>query len=120
ETLDNTQVGVQTYDLARHRHLGQAFGGQDPGGCAHVVRAGALRLSGDALGARASAGQGVALAETLSHPNTLGHALQNASMCHQLGGERDAALTDADRPAELAEKFALLPWRASSLVLKGW
>jgi tetratricopeptide (TPR) repeat protein len=120
ETLDNTQVGVETYDLARHRHLGQAFGGHDPGVCAHVVRAGALRLSGDALGARASAGQGVALAETLSHPNTLGHALHNASMCHQLGGEREAALTAAHRAAELAEKFALLPWRASSLVLKGW
>jgi len=41
-------------------------------------------------------------------------------MCHQLGGEREAALTAAHRAAELAEKFALLPWRASSLVLKGW
>ena len=41
-------------------------------------------------------------------------------MCHQLGGEREAALTAAHRAAEPAEKFALLPWRASSLVLKGW
>ncbi len=120
EALDNTLVGVETYDLASHRHLGHAFGGHDPGVCAHVVRASALQLSGDALGARASNEQGVALAETLGHPNTLGHALHNASMCHQLGGERQAGLTAAQRAAELAEKFALLPWRASSLVLKGW
>ena len=85
-----------------------------------MVRAGALQLSGDALGARATAEQGVALAETLNHPNTLGHALHNASMCHQLGGEHEAAFTAAQRAAELAEKFALLPWRASSLVLRGW
>jgi len=120
ETLGNTLVGVETYDFATHRHLGHAFGGHDPGVCALVVRAGALQLSGDVLGAREGAGQGVALAETLNHPNTLAHALHNASICHQLGGEREAALTAAQRAADLAEKFALLPWRASSLVLKGW
>ena len=120
EALDNTLVGVETYDLARHRHLGHAFGGHDPGVCAHVVRANALQLSGDALGAKASARQGVALAETLGHPNTLGHALHNACMAHQLGGEREAALAAAQRAADLAEKFALSPWRASSLVVKGW
>jgi predicted ATPase len=120
ETLGNTLVGVETYDFATHRHLGHAFGGHDPGVCALVVRAGALQLAGDVLGAREGAGQGVALAETLNHPNTLAHALHNASMCHQLGGEREAALTAAQRAADLAEKFALLPWRASSLVLKGW
>jgi hypothetical protein len=50
EALDTTLVGVETYDLARHRHLGHAFGGHDPGVCAHVVRANALQLSGDVLG----------------------------------------------------------------------
>jgi class 3 adenylate cyclase/tetratricopeptide (TPR) repeat protein len=119
EALDNTLVGVETYDLARHRHLGHAFGGHDPGVCAHVVRANALQLSGDALGAKASARQGVALAETLVIP-ILGHALHNACMAHQLGGEREAALAAAQRAADLAEKFALSPWRASSLVVKGW
>src|SRR4029079_9306029 len=63
ETLGNTLVGVETYDFATHRHLGHAFGGHDPGVCALVVRAGALQLSGDVLGAREGAGQGVALAE---------------------------------------------------------
>jgi tetratricopeptide (TPR) repeat protein len=120
ETLENTEVGVETYDLARHRHLGHAFGGHDPGVCAHVVRASALQLSGDPASARASAEQGLALAEALDHPNTLAHALHNAGMSLQLGGEREAVYAAAHRASELAEKFALLPWRASSLVLKGW
>jgi class 3 adenylate cyclase/tetratricopeptide (TPR) repeat protein len=120
EALDTTLVGVETYDVACHRHLGHVFGGHDPGVCAHVVRANALQLSGDALGAKASARQGLALAETLGHPNTLGHALHNASMAHQLGGEREAAGAAAQRAADLAEKFALSPWHASSLVVKGW
>ena len=41
-TLDNSRIGVETYDMARHRHLGQAFGGHDPGVCAHLSRAIAL------------------------------------------------------------------------------
>jgi hypothetical protein len=36
--LDNSRIGIETYDMARHRHLGQAFGGHDPGVCAHACR----------------------------------------------------------------------------------
>ena len=43
-TLDDSRIGVETYDMARHRHLGLAFGGHDPGVCAHVVHANALQL----------------------------------------------------------------------------
>ena len=73
----------------------------------HVVRANALQLSGDALGAKASARQGVALAETLGHPNTLGHALHNACMAHQLGGEREAASRPRNAPRTWPRNFAL-------------
>ena len=41
-------------------------------------------------------------------------------MAHQLGGDREATFAAAQRAADLAEKFGLSPWRASSLVLKGW
>jgi hypothetical protein len=120
ESLENTRIGVGTYDLARHRHLGHAFGGHDPGVCAHVVRANAQQLAGDRSGAQDSATRALALAETLDHPNTLGHALHNISMSLQLVGDRDAVFATAHRAAALAEKFALLPWRASSLLLTGW
>ena len=119
-TLDNSRIGTKTYDMARHRHLGQAFGGHDPGVCAHVCRAIALQEAADADKARASGTAGIALAETLDHANTLGHALNNFSICLQLMGDREATFAAAHRGVVLAEKFGLLPWRAGSLLLTGW
>jgi class 3 adenylate cyclase/tetratricopeptide (TPR) repeat protein len=114
------RIGVETYDMARHRHLGHIFGGHDPGVCAHVVMANALQLSGDREQAEDSGAHGLALAETLDHPNSLAHALHNSAIRLQLVGDRDAAFATAHRAAALAEKFGLLPWRAGSLLLTGW
>jgi tetratricopeptide (TPR) repeat protein len=118
-TLDNSRIGVETYDMARHRHLGHAFGGHDPGVCAYAVRANALQLAGDRERAQDSLMQGLALAESLDHPNTLAHALHNLGISLQLAGDRDAAFRAADRAA-LAEKFGLLQWRAGSLLIAAW
>jgi class 3 adenylate cyclase/tetratricopeptide (TPR) repeat protein len=114
------RIGVETYDMARHRHLGHIFGGHDPGVCAHVVMANALQLSGDREQAEDSGAHGLALAETLDHPNSLAHALHNSAIRLQLVGDRDAAFATAHRAAALAEKFGLMPWGASSLLLTGW
>jgi hypothetical protein len=46
-TLDLGRKGVETYDINRHRHLGHAFGGHDPGVCAHSLSAVSLQLSGN-------------------------------------------------------------------------
>ena len=119
-TLDNSRIGVETYDMARHRHLGQAFGGHDPGVCAHVCHAMALQESGDLERAQESGAAGTALAEALDHPNSLGHAFHNLGICLQLGGDREATLAAANRAVALAQKFALLPWRAGSLLLAAW
>jgi predicted ATPase len=119
-TLEDSRIGDETYDMSRHRHLGHTFGGHDPGVCAHVVCANALQLSGDRESAKATFAQALALAEMLDHPNSLAHALHNGSMCHQLVADRDATFVLAHRVATLAEKFGMLPWRASSLVLTGW
>ncbi len=113
-------IGVETYDMARHRHLGHDFGGHDPGVCAHVVTAAALQLSGDVRRSEDCAAHGFALAETLDHPNSLAHTLHNGAIRSQVVGNRDAVLAAADRAVALADKFGLLPWRASSLILKGW
>jgi predicted ATPase len=113
-------MGVETYDMARHLHLGHVFGGHDPGVCAHVVRANALLLSGDWEGAQDCAAHGLILAEKLDQPNSLAHALHNDGIRLQLVGDRDAALAAAHRAATVAEKFGLAPWRAGSLLLIGW
>ena len=114
------RIGLDTYDMLRHRHLGAAFGGHDPGVCAHVVSGLARQMSDDREGADDILARGIALAEALDHRNSLAHALHNAAMGHQFGGDRERTFLVAQRAAALAEKFGLLPWLASSLVIMGW
>jgi class 3 adenylate cyclase/tetratricopeptide (TPR) repeat protein len=118
--VEDGLIGVETYDMARHRHLGYDFGGHDPGVCAHVVRANALQLAGDGDLAHATGARGLALAEALDHPNSTAHALHNFAIRHQLAGDRDAAFSAANRAAALAQKFGLVPWRGGSLLIAAW
>jgi class 3 adenylate cyclase/tetratricopeptide (TPR) repeat protein len=119
-SLDDSRIGIGMYDMARHRHLGQAFGGHDPGVCAHAQCAIALQLFGDREGVADSLAQALALAEKLDHPSSLAHGLHNRGICYQLADDREATLAVAQRGLALAEKFGLLPWRASNLVLAAW
>ncbi len=119
-TLKDCRIGIATYDIARHRHLGHAFGGHDPGVCAEVCCVMAMRMVGDATDAEQAAARGLALAEALEHPNTLAHCLNNIAIGQQLAGERDGAYAAASRAAALAQKFGLTQWRAGSLVLTAW
>jgi tetratricopeptide (TPR) repeat protein len=120
DTLEDSRNGIGLYDMSRHRHLGHAFGGHDPGVCAHVQCANSQQLAGLAREAGQSFARAIALAEELDHPNTLAHGLHNSGIGHQLGGDRAATFAVAQRAAGLAEKFGLMPWRAGSLVLVSW
>ena len=119
-TLDLGRIGVETYDVNRHRHLGHAFGGHDPGVCAHIMSAVSLELSSDRELARESIARALALAEALDQPNSLARALNDSAMCYQLVTDREATFAAAQRVAALAEKFGLLPYRAGSLLLMAW
>jgi class 3 adenylate cyclase/tetratricopeptide (TPR) repeat protein len=119
-TLKDCRIGIATYDIARHRHLGHAFGGHDPGVCAEVCGVMALQMAGDKTDAERAAARGLALAEALDHPNTLAHALHNIAIGHQLAGDRDAVYAAASRAAALAQKFGLTQWRANSLLQSAW
>jgi len=118
--LEGCQQVIRLYDMTQHRHLAHAFGGHDPAVCAHIQCGNSWRLSGDEQQAMPHFTQGIALAEMLDHPNSLAHGLHNVGIGYQLGGDREAAYAAAHRAAALAEKFALPPWRASSLILVGW
>jgi class 3 adenylate cyclase/tetratricopeptide (TPR) repeat protein len=118
--LTDSRIGMNSYDMARHRHLGQAFGGHDPGVCAFVVNALSVQMAGDREQADKSIARALDLAGALDHPASLGHALNNSGMCHQLVADRETTLAFARQIAALAEKFGLLPLRASSSLLTGW
>jgi predicted ATPase/class 3 adenylate cyclase len=119
-TVNDCRNGIELYDMGRHRHLAHAFGGHDPGVCAHSQCGNSLQLAGEGQQALQSLAQTIALAEMLDHPNSLAHGLHGAAMGYQLGANRDAAFTAAHRGAGLAEKFGLLPWRAAALVIAAW
>jgi class 3 adenylate cyclase/tetratricopeptide (TPR) repeat protein len=118
--LEGCQHVIALYDMSQHRHLAHAFGGHDPAVCAHIQCGNSWRLSGDERQAMPHFTQGIALAEMLDHPNSLAHGLHNVGIGYQLGGDREATYAAAHRAAALADKFALPPWRASSLILVGW
>ncbi|HEY1745903.1 MAG TPA: adenylate/guanylate cyclase domain-containing protein [Xanthobacteraceae bacterium] len=120
EALADSRIGISTYDIARHRHLGPAYGGHDAGVCAFAVHCNAVQLSGNHEEAKKVAAQAIALAETLDHPFSLTHALHNAALGFQLAGDRERTLAAAQRAVALAEKFGLYAYGASSLVLAGW
>jgi class 3 adenylate cyclase/tetratricopeptide (TPR) repeat protein len=120
DALDGCRNGFELYDIDRHRHLGHQFGGHDPGVCAHSQCGNSFQLAGDAQQATQSLAKSLTLAEMLDHPNSLAHSLHNGSIGHQLGGNRDATFTAAQRALGLAQKFGLSPWRASSVVVASW
>jgi class 3 adenylate cyclase/tetratricopeptide (TPR) repeat protein len=120
DAMDDCRNGIELYDMDRHRHLGHAFGGHDPGVCAHVQCGNSKQLAGAASEAAQSFAQALGLAEMLDHPNTLAHVLHNSGIGHQLVADRDAAFAAAHRAAGLSEKFGLMPWRGGSLVLAAW
>ena len=116
----DARIGTETYDMARHRHLGLAFGGHDPGVCAHVVHAHGLQQAGNCGAAEAAVAHSLALAERLEHPFSLAHALHNIAMNVQLVGDREAMLAAAERAFGVSEKFGFRTYGASSLVLMAW
>ena len=118
--LEGCRHVIGLYDMAQHHHLAHAFGGHDPGVCAHIQCGNSWRLSGEEQYAKPHYTDGMALAEKLDHPNSLAHGLHNSGIGYQFGGDREATYAAAHRAAALADKFGLLPWRASSLILVGW
>jgi predicted ATPase len=120
--LDDARIGADSYDLTRHRHLGAAFGGHDPGVCAHAVIAMALvlQMSSDSERAKESMARGLALAETLDHPASVAHALSTWGYFHQFVADREATLEITRRLGALAEKFGLMPHRSQVLLLSAW
>jgi class 3 adenylate cyclase/tetratricopeptide (TPR) repeat protein len=120
ETIENSRIGVETYDIDRHRHLGHAFGGHDPGVCAHGMCALAHQMAGEAKQAEKYIARCLEIGEALDQPNSLGMALYVKAILHQSAGDREATLSFARRAVTVSEKFGLLPWRAGSLILTAW
>jgi tetratricopeptide (TPR) repeat protein len=118
--FNDSREGVARYDRAKHSWMGPVFGGHDPGVCAHCIQAMTLCLSGIVGQVKTCLEQALSLADTLKHPHSLAHALQNTAIAHQLAGDHEALDRITQRAGELADKYNFPPQRAHALLLSGW
>jgi tetratricopeptide (TPR) repeat protein len=118
--FNDSREGVERYDRAQHSWMGPVFGGHDPGVCAYCVQAMTLCLSGTLGQVKTCFEQALSLADTLKHPHSLAHALQNAALAHQVAGDHEALERIAQRAIEIADKYNFPPQRAHAVILSGW
>ena len=118
--VEDGRIGAESYDMRRHRHLGPAFAGHDPGVCAHLVMGVGLQMSGDREQAYASGERGIALAEKLDNPVNLVHALATHCILCQSCGDREATLATVRRMAAPAEKLGMYWYSVSIPLYTAW
>ena len=89
---EHCEAGRRLYDPERHRHHRQHFGGHDPGVCARFMGALAHWSLGYPERGLALGKEGLALAERIAHPFTLGTARVMNAMLHLDRDEPELAL----------------------------
>jgi class 3 adenylate cyclase len=118
--FNDSLEGVRRYDAERHHGLGPAFGGHDPGVCAHCVQALSLAFGGVGERAQASIEAAIELAEKLGHQHTLAHAYANAVFIFPVIGDRCATERASERLIDIAERCNFPPQRAIGRFFSGW
>ena len=119
-SLDLSKQGMAQYDPARHHKLTHEYGGHDPGLCARGVCACGLSLTGFAGQARSVAADELALAHSLSHPNSLAHAFLQVLLVYQILGDVEGSARLAQNTIELAQKYSLPAPRMHGDFGAGW
>ena len=119
-TLADSRLGVNAYDMARHRHLTHIYAGHDPGVCAHAVAGVSLVLADELDEGAKSVARAVILAEALEHPHSLAHAFWELALFNQLIKNRERVVAASRHVAALAEKYGLAPYQTTGLLLLTW
>ena len=118
--LETSEEGIRRYDAKRHAQLAAAFGTHDPGVCALVVHAVGLSLRGLPDQARRTKERALLLAESLSHPPSIGFGYKYTGVCLMIAGDRHGCEQIGARCVTLAEKFDLPIYRGTGRYLIGW
>jgi predicted ATPase len=118
--LEATGEGIRRYDPKRHSHLGDAFGGHDPGVCAMGCHAIGLWLRGFADQAAQSLEKTVAFADSLSRPPSSAFALRVSAIGFTVARDRNRCVALAQSMATLAEKFDLPIFGWFARYFTGW
>ena len=105
---EHADAGRLLYDPEKHASHRLVYGGHDPGVCAQVTGAQAEWLLGYPDKALASIAEGLALAERIAHPFTLGLALSVSSYVYVNCREPARALCQLDAADALAAEQRLM------------
>jgi len=103
----HAQEGISQYERERDHHLTYTYSGHDPGMCARAFGSLSLAQLGYVERALARCLDGLALAEALAHPFTIGISLWAAGILHQLRREPDAVGQIGERMIHYGEEKGL-------------
>jgi predicted ATPase len=107
KTREHADAGRLLYDPEKHASHRLVYGGHDPGVCAQITGAWAESLLGYPDKAFASTAKGLALAERIAHPFTLGFALLLSSQVYLNRREPERALRQLDAAEAVAAEQRL-------------
>jgi predicted ATPase len=110
---------VSLYDLHQHRALAFQYA-LDPGVAGLAFGTWALWFLGYPDQALRRSHEVMALAQEVSHPLSLAHALGHTAMLHQLCRDVPVVQQRAEAAITLSTELDMPLWRAWGLILRGW
>ncbi|WP_143302326.1 tetratricopeptide repeat protein, partial [Candidatus Entotheonella palauensis] len=111
---------IALYDAEQHREQAFRYGGHDPAVCCFGHGAVGLWARGYPDQALQYSQHAVDLAQSLSHPSSLVHALGLAARVHVLRSEPDQVLACAERTIAIATEHGFIQPLATAKLRQGW
>ena len=111
---------IALYRAEHHREQAFRYGGHDPAVCCLGHGASALWARGYPDQALRQSQRAMELAQSLSHPSSLAHALGLATRVHLLRSEREQVLAHAERAIAIAEEQGFTQPLAGARLRRNW
>jgi predicted ATPase len=116
----HAEQGSALYNPQQHRSLAFLYGGHDLGVSSLSWMGLALWQLGYPDQARTRMHEALTLAQELSHPYSLAHALSFAAMLHQFCGQRQAVQERVEMAITLSREQEFTLYLAMETILHGW
>ena len=117
---EHVRQGLELYDRKAHGKHALLYGGHDPAVCALGQGGIASWMLGYPDQAAHRVGRGIALADELTHPPSVGHALWFAGIVYMMRGDAVTARTLAERLLRLSGEHSLAQYQAVGGAVRGW
>ena len=114
------EEGRAIYRPDAHHATSFLYGNHDPGVCALSLQALAFALRGESLRAVTQMHEAIALGEALGHAASLAQPLTQLPWAHQINGDVDAVLVEAERALALEDDVAHPQFFGIAHAMRGW